>query len=69
MLKRKGIEVEWGEDLGADEERALTQEFEKPFFIYGYPVKAKAFYHKTDPRILRSLYQQICLLQKATAKS
>ena len=50
MLKRKGIEVEWGEDLGADEERALTQEFEKPFFIYGYPVKAKAFYHKTDPQ-------------------
>ncbi|HFC49518.1 MAG TPA: asparagine--tRNA ligase, partial [Thermofilum sp.] len=32
MLKRKGIKVEWGEDLGADEERALTQEFEKPFF-------------------------------------
>lgn len=48
-LARKGINIEWGEDLGADEERELTKEFDKPFFIYGYPEKAKAFYHKNDP--------------------
>ncbi len=50
ILQRKGFKLEWGEDFGADEERALTEEFEKPFFVYGYPVKAKAFYHKNDPR-------------------
>jgi len=49
ILARKGINIEWGEDLGADEERELTKEFDKPFFIYGYPEKAKAFYHKNDP--------------------
>lgn len=48
-LAGKGIDVEWGEDLGADEERELTKEFDKPFFVYGYPEKAKAFYHKNDP--------------------
>ncbi|RLE80563.1 MAG: asparagine--tRNA ligase, partial [Thermoprotei archaeon] len=49
MLQGKGFEIEWGEDLGADEERALTLEFDKPVFLYGYPEQAKAFYHKNDP--------------------
>ena len=49
MLQEKGFEIEWGEDLGADEERALTLEFDKPVFLYGYPEQAKAFYHKNDP--------------------
>ena len=49
ILQKKGVDIEWGEDLGADEERELTKEFDKPFFIYGYPEKAKAFYHKNDP--------------------
>ncbi|UNQ72973.1 asparagine--tRNA ligase [Infirmifilum sp. NZ] len=49
ILQSKGIQVAWGDDLGADEERALTLEFDKPFFLYGFPEKAKAFYHKNDP--------------------
>ncbi len=49
ILDSKGVHVEWGDDLGADEERVLTQEFDKPFFLYGFPEKAKAFYHKNDP--------------------
>lgn len=49
ILQGKGFEIEWGEDLGADEERALTLEFDKPVFLYGYPEQAKAFYHKNDP--------------------
>jgi len=50
ILERKGFKLEWGEDLGADEERALTLEYDKPLFIYGFPEKCKAFYHKSDPR-------------------
>lgn len=39
-----------GRGHGADEERILTQEFESPFFVYGYPPKhIKAFYMKEDP--------------------
>jgi len=49
ILERKGVKVAWGEDLGADEERALVEEFDKPVFVHRYPEKAKAFYHKSDP--------------------
>jgi len=49
ILERKGVAVPWGSDLGADEERALTMEFEKPFFLTHFPKKAKAFYHRQDP--------------------
>ncbi len=50
ILKKEGVKIEWGEDLGADEERILTQKFEIPFFVTHYPRKAKAFYHKPDPK-------------------
>ncbi|MCS7137084.1 MAG: asparagine--tRNA ligase [Candidatus Caldarchaeum sp.] len=49
ILESKGVQVEWGSDLGADEERVLTMEFEKPFFLTHFPRKAKAFYHMPDP--------------------
>ncbi|RLG88262.1 MAG: asparagine--tRNA ligase, partial [Thermoprotei archaeon] len=48
-LKKKGFSIEWGEDLGADEERALTEDFNKPFFVTHFPKKIKAFYMKLDP--------------------
>ena len=50
MLRSKGFQVSWGDDLGADEERALTKEFSKPVFIVGFPTKCKAFYHRSNPR-------------------
>lgn len=49
ILIKKGIDMEWGEDFGADEERALSEEFEEPFFIYGFPVTTRSFYHMNDP--------------------
>jgi len=42
--------VRWGDDIGGDEETALSQSFEKPVFIYNYPLEIKAFYMKPDPR-------------------
>ncbi|WP_456366265.1 asparagine--tRNA ligase [Thermococcus sp.] len=50
ILQGKGVRIEWGEDMGADEERVLTEEFESPFFVYGYPKGIKAFYMKEDPK-------------------
>jgi len=50
ILQRKGFEIEWGDDFGADEERELSKEFEKPFFVTHWPKEAKAFYHLPDPR-------------------
>ncbi|MCC6035921.1 MAG: asparagine--tRNA ligase [Pyrobaculum sp.] len=50
ILQKKGIQINWGDDIGADEERALTLEFDKPIVLYGFPEKLKAFYHRNDPR-------------------
>jgi asparaginyl-tRNA synthetase len=46
-LRAGGSRIEWGDDLGYDEEKALANSFNKPFFIYDYPTKIKAFYCKT----------------------
>ncbi|MEB2836051.1 MAG: aspartate--tRNA(Asn) ligase [Desulfurococcales archaeon] len=54
ILRRKGFEIEWGEDFGADEERALVSEFDRPFFIPEFPAAITAFYYmvdRRDPRI------------------
>jgi asparaginyl-tRNA synthetase len=48
-LKAKGFKIKWGEDLGYDEEKAIAEEFGKPFFIHTYPKQIKAFYCKTHP--------------------
>jgi len=50
ILQKKGVQINWGDDIGADEERALTLEFDKPIVLYGFPEKLKAFYHRNDPR-------------------
>lgn len=46
-LRKKGLDIKWGEDLGYDEEKALAEGFEGPFFVYDYPKEIKAFYCKT----------------------
>lgn len=48
MLNEKGIELKFGDELGYDEEKALTEEFEKPIFITHFP-REKGFYHRPDP--------------------
>jgi len=56
-LQDKGFKIEWGEDLGYDEEKALAEDFGHPFFIYAYPRKIKAFYCKTyrdNPELVMS---------------
>jgi asparaginyl-tRNA synthetase len=43
------LEIEWGDDFGSPHETELTQRFEKPVFVYGYPTAAKAFYMEPWP--------------------
>jgi len=50
ILQKKGVKIGWGDDIGADEERALTLEFDKPIVLYGFPEKLKAFYHRDNPK-------------------
>jgi asparaginyl-tRNA synthetase len=46
---RAMLEIEWGADFGSPHETELTQRFEKPVFVYGYPTGAKAFYMEPWP--------------------
>jgi asparaginyl-tRNA synthetase len=49
LLRRNGSDMEWGSDLGGDDETIITNLFEKPVFIENYPKKVKAFYMKQHP--------------------
>jgi len=48
-LKGKGFAVNWGDDLGADEETALSSDFSTPVLVHRYPAASKPFYMKHDP--------------------
>jgi asparaginyl-tRNA synthetase len=49
LLAEKGLHVPWGEDLGGDEETAVSTHFDRPVFVHRYPVQCKAFYMQPDP--------------------
>ena len=49
-LQGKGSTIQWGDDLGGEDETVLTKLHEKPIFVMNYPKKAKAFYMKENPR-------------------
>jgi len=49
ILQGKGSAIQWGDDLGAEDETILTKMHEKPVFVTNYPKKAKAFYMKENP--------------------
>ncbi len=48
-LQKRGFKIQWGEDFGFNEEKALTEEASGPLFVYAYPKKIKAFYVKAYP--------------------
>jgi asparaginyl-tRNA synthetase len=47
--KKELLKFEWGIDFGAPHEAALTNLYEKPVFVYGYPTQVKAFYMEPWP--------------------
>ena len=49
LLNKKGVNVNFGDDFGADEETIISNEFEKPVFIHHFPKEIKAFYMQPDP--------------------
>src|SRR2546428_149533 len=50
ILKKKGVEIEWGKDLRTLEERALTEGKSKPIIVTHYPRITQAFYKARDPK-------------------
>ncbi len=56
-LKEKGLKIEWGDDMGYEEEKTLAECYGKPFFVYDYPKQIKAFYckiHRDNPQLAMS---------------
>ena len=49
ILKKDGMNIEWGKDLRTLEEEQLMKHFDKPLMITRYPKEIKAFYMKDDP--------------------
>jgi len=50
LLQKKGFDIKWGDDIGGDEETAISEEFDRPVMVYNYPRKIKAFYMQPDPK-------------------
>jgi len=48
MLAQKNINLKWGEDFGAEEDTALSADFDRPLVIHRYPAEIKAFYMAND---------------------
>src|SRR6186713_2949125 len=49
LLKEKGLPFEWGGDFGSPDETALSEHFDGPVCVTGYPSAIKAFYFKPHP--------------------
>ncbi|HOD42034.1 MAG TPA: asparagine--tRNA ligase, partial [Candidatus Wallbacteria bacterium] len=49
FLKDKGMPFEYGNDLGAPDETAISENYDRPVFIHRYPTACKAFYMAPDP--------------------
>jgi asparaginyl-tRNA synthetase len=60
-LQKKGSAVKWGDDLGAEDETLLVEDYDRPVFVMNYPKEAKAFYMKENPADPRTVLCNDCL--------
>lgn len=49
ILQGKGSQIQWGSDLGGEDETLLSEDFDRPVLVHRYPAAVKAFYMKQDP--------------------
>ncbi len=50
ILQQHNVDIRWGDDIGADEEKVLSEEIGQPFFLTHFPSHLKPFYVKLDPK-------------------
>ncbi|MBI2618952.1 MAG: asparagine--tRNA ligase [Ignavibacteriales bacterium] len=50
ILKKNGVNFEWGNDFGGTDETVISQQFDRPVMVHHYPAKIKAFYMKRDSK-------------------
>ena len=49
LLRERGSSIEWGQDLGGEDQTLLTGQFDRPVFVHSFPKAVKAFYMKEHP--------------------
>ncbi len=50
ILHREGFaDFAWGDDFGAPHETTISEQFDRPVFVYHYPTQCKAFYMEGVP--------------------
>ncbi|WP_455284926.1 asparagine--tRNA ligase [[Eubacterium] cellulosolvens] len=50
LIHSRDSTLNWGMDLGYEQEKILTANFATPFFVTHFPKGVKAFYHMPDPK-------------------
>jgi asparaginyl-tRNA synthetase len=60
-LNTLGSDLQWGSDLGGDDETLLAQQYDRPLFVFNYPKGIKAFYMKENPGDPRTVLNNDCL--------
>ncbi|HET7598930.1 MAG TPA: asparagine--tRNA ligase [Gemmatimonadales bacterium] len=60
-LNQLGSDIQWGRDLGGDDETLLAQQYDRPVFVFNYPKGVKAFYMKENPDDPRTVLNNDCL--------
>ena len=60
-LRTLGADMEWGRDLGGEDETTLAKQYDRPVFVYNYPKDVKAFYMKENPDDPRTVLNNDCL--------
>ncbi len=55
ILNDKGADKKWGDDLGVEDERLLTEDEEKPVFVTLWPREIKPFYMPINPKDERTV--------------
>ncbi|BDR93163.1 aspartate--tRNA(Asn) ligase [Vulcanisaeta souniana] len=72
MLGKRGLKIDWGEDVPKNGMEILSEEIGEPFFIIHFPTDLRAFYTKpldSDPRISESFDLVIGGLEIASGSS
>jgi aspartyl-tRNA synthetase len=72
ILEKRGLRINWGEDIPKRGLEILSEEFGEPFFIIHFPTDIRAFYTKpleSDPRISESFDLVIDGLEIASGSS
>ena len=49
ILKKNGVDFQYGNDLGATDETIISNQYDRPVMVHRYPAEVKAFYMKRDP--------------------